>query len=179
MRCLPLLLLIAAPALAAPRHPSPPHPAPKHTAPDLANAPRSIGKWDAWQAATHEETGTLVCYAFTRASASTPAVPGRSDVILTVAERPGSRDAVAISAGFAFTKNAAVALDAGGTKLEFYTAGRSAFARDGKAAVTAFGKAPSAIAHVPGPRDVMVADTFSLRGFAPAYAAIQKACPPK
>jgi len=174
-----LLLLLAAPALAAPpRHPSPPHPAPRHAPPPVANAPRSIGKWDAWQAATHQESGALVCYAFTRASASTPSVPGRGDVILTVAERPGGRDAVAISVGFAFAKNAALTLDAG-LPIEFYTAGRSAFARDGKAAVNAFMKASSAIAHMPGPRGEKISDTFGLRGFTAAYAAIQKACPPK
>ena len=63
------------------------------------------------------------------------------------------------------------------TGLEFYTAKRNAFARDGKAAVTAFGKGSRAIARSPGPKDATVTDTFSLKGFAPAYAAIVKACP--
>ncbi len=41
--------------------------------------------------------------------------------------------------------------------------GRNAFARDGKAAVTAFGKGSRAIARSPGPKEVT--DTFSLKGF--------------
>ena len=52
-----------------------------------------------------------MCYAFTRAQSSAPAVPGRGDVVLTVTERTGGRDAVAISAGFAYAANAAVAVN--------------------------------------------------------------------
>jgi len=29
----------------------------------------------------------------------------------------------------------------------------------------------------PAPRNASVSDTFSLRGFSPAYAAVNKACP--
>jgi hypothetical protein len=63
------------------------------------------------------------------------------------------------------------------TGLEFYTSGRNAFARDGHATVTAFDKGSRAIARSPGPKDVT--DTFSLKGFSQAYAAIAKACPAK
>ena len=99
-------------------------------------------------------------------------------MILTVTERPGGRDAVAISAGFDFGKGAAVTMQVETTGLDFYTAQRNAFARDGKAAVVAFGKAAQALSRSPGPRDgQVVVDTFSLRGFSAAYAAINKACP--
>ena len=140
-----LLLLAAIPAalaathlhaaLAAPR----PHPArtPHRAAPPSATAPKSIGVWDRWQAATHEEGGQLVCYAFTRAAGVT-ALPGRGDVVLTVTERPGIRDAVAISAGYAYSKDAIVDVQVGANKVPFYAAGRSAFARDGRAAVADF-----------------------------------------
>ena len=64
------------------------------------------------------------------------------------------------------------------TGLDFYTAQSNAFARDGKAAVAAFQKGQQALARSPGPRDGQtVVDTFSLRGFSAAYAAINKACP--
>jgi len=58
------------------------------------------------------------------------------------------------------------------------TAQRSAFARDGRAAVLAFAKGKTAVAHSPAPHDVTAVDTFSLRGFEAAYTAINKACPP-
>ena len=167
------LLGLAHPAAAQTR---PAHPA-AHPPARAANAPKSIGKFDDWQAATHQEAGQQVCYAFTRANASAPAVPGRGDVVLTVTQRSPGRDAVAISAGFAYPMGAEVQVTVETTQSPFYTANRSAFARDGKAVVAAFEKGRQAVARSPGPRNTPVSDTFSLRGFSPAYAAINKACP--
>ena len=149
-------------------------PAPAPAKPD---GPKSIGTFQDWQAATHTEGGQTVCYALVRAK---PAgnVPGRGEVVLTVTQRPALRDAVAISAGFTYAVNAEVKVAAGAANLDFYTAQRSAFARSGAAAVAAFGRAPQATAKSPGPRGE-VADIFSLKGFSAAYAAINKACPPK
>ena len=168
------MLLLAVPA-AAQAQSRPGHP-PVHAA-RPSSAPVPIGRFDDWRAATHQEGGATVCYAFTRASQSTPALPGRGDVVLTVTERPGGRDAVAISAGFAYPAGAEAQVQVEGTQLPFYTANRSAFARDGHAAVAAFGRGRTAVAHSPATRAPAVSDTFSLHGFAPAYAAITKACP--
>lgn len=140
--------------------------------------PKQLGKFEDWTAATHSEGGQTVCYAFVRAGNSTPAVPGRGDVVLTVTQRPTGRDAVAISAGFAYPQNAEVAVQVDQTALNFYTSARSAFAREGAAAVAAFQRGRQASARSPGPRNVPVVDVFSLRGFAAAYAATVKACPP-
>ncbi len=142
-----------------------------------AAGPKSIGKFEDWTAATHQESGSPVCYAFTRVQTSAPTIAGRGPVVLTVTERASGRDAVAIEAGFPYAANATVTVQVDQAGLEFYTAGRNAFARDGKAAVTAFGKGSRAIARSPAPKEVT--DTFSLRGFGQAYAAIVKACPAK
>ena len=172
----PCALAQQRPAARPAAHPPAAAPAP---APANANGPKSIGRFEDWQAATHQEGGQLVCYAFTRASRSTPALPGRGDVVLTVTQRSGGRDAVAISAGFAYGPNAEVQLLIEQSSLPFYTSARSAFARDGKAAVATFGKGRQAMAKSPGPRGQQVSDLFSLRGFEAAYAAINKACPAK
>ena len=169
--CLTLALLLALPAAAETKKTA----APAH--PAAAVGPRSIGKFDDWTAATHLEAGQIVCYAFTRVQSSAPAMSGRGAVVLTVTERSSGRDAVAIEAGFAYAANATVTLQVDQTGLEFYTAGRNAFARDGKAAVAAFNKGSRAIARSPTPKEVT--DTFSLKGFGQAYAAIVKACPAK
>lgn len=169
-----LILLSAAPAAAQTR---PGHAAPHAHRPAAPGGPKRIGKWDDWQAATHQEAGQPVCYAFTRPVSSSPALPGRGDAVLTVTERSGGRDAVALTAGFTYPPNAEVELAAEGVTLPFYTSGRSAFARDGRAAVALFGKGRQAVARSPGPRGTGVTDTFSLRGFGQAYAAIVKACP--
>jgi invasion protein IalB len=144
-----------------------------------AAGPKAIGKFDDWTAATNAESGQTVCYAFTRATASAPAVSGRGDVVLTVTERPSLRDAVAVSAGFAYADKATATASVEQTTLDFYTHQRSAFARDGHAAVAAFHKGKQVVVRSPGPKKAQVSDTFSLRGFTAAYAAIIKACPAK
>jgi hypothetical protein len=174
MRYLALVLLLAAvPALAQPKKPQPSHT--QH-----AGAAKKLGDFEDWVAATHQESGQTVCYAFVRAKNSVPALPGRGEVVLTVTERPTLRDTVAISAGFPYRKDATVSMQVDTTGLDFYTAQSSAFARDGKAVVAALRKGEQALARSPGPRDGQtIVDTFSLRGFNAAYAEINKACPPK
>jgi hypothetical protein len=168
---LSISLLLALPAATAETN----KPAsPKHA---TADSPKSIGKFDDWTAATHKETGQTVCYAFTRAQSSAPSLPGRGSVVLTVTQRPSGRDAIAIEAGLAYAPNATVTVQVDQAGLDFYTSGQNAFARDGKAAVTAFGKGTRAIARSTSPKEVT--DTFSLKGFGQAYAAIVKACPAK
>jgi hypothetical protein len=140
--------------------------------------PKALGQFDDWVAATYQEAGHTVCYAFAPAKNSVPVIPKRGDVVLTVTERPASRDWVAISAGFIYPKGAAVTLQVDTTGLDFYSANTSAFARDGKATVAALQKGGQALVRSPGPREgQLVVDTFSLRGFSAAYAAINKACP--
>jgi ribosomal protein L31 len=171
-----LLALIATPALAQSHKPAPAKPA---TKPAAASPPKSLTRFDDWSTATHQESGVTVCYAYTRAETSLPAVANRGEVNLTVAQRPGARDTVAISAGFAYSPGATVTMQVDLTSHDFYTAGHNAFARDGKAAVAAFNKGSRAIARSPGPHDTAVTDTFSLKGFSAAYAATVKLCPAK
>ena len=181
IRFIPLTaaLLLLAPLLAAGNAHAQNQPAKKPAEATKPEGPKSIGKFDDWTAATHKEAGQNVCYAFVKAQSSSPALPNRSGVVLTVTHRPSGRDAVALEAGFTYAANASVTVQVDQAGLEFYTAQRNAFARDGKAAVAAFNKGNRAIARSPGPKDAIVTDTFSLKGFAGAYAAITKACPAK
>ncbi len=178
---MPVLLAIPAAAETAKPSPAKAPAAPAKPAAPAAptNGPKQVGKFDDWTAATHQESGTTVCYAFTRVQSSAPSVAGRGPVIITITQRPTLRDAVAIEAGFAYADKAAVKVQVDQTKLDFYTDKRNAFARDGKAVATVFAKGSKAIARSPGPHNAEVVDTFSLKGFSPAYAAINKACPPK
>ena len=163
-------LLLALPAAAAETKKPPPSASAKA-------GPVAIGKFDDWTAAKYPESGQTVCYAFTRVQTSAPSVAGRGSVVLTVTQRPAGRDAVAIEAGLAYPANTTVTVQVDQTGLDFYTTGRNAFAREGKAAVAAFNKGSRAIARSPAPKEVT--DTFSLKGFGQAYAATVKACPAK
>lgn len=162
-------------ARAAPRVPQHKVAKPK---PETQNGPRSIGVFGDWQAATTPEAGQSVCYAFVRLATSASAGgKGHEDIVLTVTQRSGSRDAVAISTGVDFAPNTEVTMDVGSARLSFYTAQRSAFARDGHAVVGSFAHAAQAVVHMPVPHGDTMAEHFSLKGFPQAYAAINKACP--
>ena len=139
--------------------------------------PHAIGKFGQWQTATHAEDGGTTCFAFTRPEASPQHIPGRGDVVLSVTRRPRSHDVVAISAGFVLSGHEDAPLQAGGTRMLFYIAGRSAFAHDNAAAIATFGHEASVYVRLPGPRGVTANDRFSLKGFAEALAAMSKACP--
>ena len=142
-------------------------------------ARKSIGTFDDWQAATNVEAGQTVCYAFTRGKTASRKLPGRGDVVLTVTRRGAAQDAVALNAGCAYGANASVAVQVDKLTVDFYTAQRYAFARDGLAVIAAFQKASSATAKSPVPKSADVTDNFSLKGFKQAYDAISKACPAK
>lgn len=172
-----LALALAVPAAAQAQQSAAPPAAKPPLKPAAAPGPKSIGVFDDWQAATHVEAGQLVCYAFTKTFKPSPAIAGRGDVVLTVTQRQSGRDAVALSAGFEYAANAAVEVEIDRTKIEFYTAKRSAFARDGHAVVLALQKAQKIVARSPHPQKTLVIDNFSAKGFSRAYDAIAKACP--
>lgn len=155
-----------------------PHVLAQSRAPAPAAGPQKLGTFEDWTAARHQEDGRPVCYAFTYPTKSAPPVAGRGEVVLTVTQRPNGRDAVAITAGFTFPANVDVSVNIDLAALSFYTSQRFAFAKDGPATVAALQRGRQAISRAPGPRNVPVEDTFSLRGFTQAYAAIVKACPP-
>ena len=139
--------------------------------------PKLIGQFDDWIAVELDEDGQRVCYTFTRVQTSSPTIANRGPVVMTITHRPSARNAVAVDAGFPFAAGAFVTVQADQTSAEFYTSQRAAFARDGAAAVAALQTAGRAIARSPGPRGEVVTDSFSLKGFPAAYAAIGTACP--
>jgi hypothetical protein len=139
--------------------------------------PVPLGKFGDWKAATHPEAGVTVCYAYSFATSSRPAMQGRGNVVLTISQRPNERDAVAVLLGYQVLPHAGARVQAGGQDLHFYLEGRSAFAPHGAEAIAAFAAGREAVGHFPGPRNVTFTDTFSLNGFAAAYQASLAACP--
>lgn len=160
-------VLLAVPAVAAPHHPA-------HKGAAVV-APKELGAFGRWIAATHGTGGQMVCYAFTRAGDEDPATG--SGPILSVTDRPSGRNEVAVSGGPLYPKGAGVMVQVGATGLDFYTSGHDAFARDGRATVAAFERGATAVLHPPGKGAAPL--SFSLTGFSAAHAAIRKACPPR
>ncbi len=142
----------------------------------MRSMPQLLGHYGDWTAATNTEAGALVCYAFTRAQNSAPHIAGRGDVVLTVTERTITRDAVGIGFGMLFSPDATLEVIAGSSTFEFYSASRSAFARDGHAVLLAFERSDKVVAKSQGPGP-SITDEFSLLGFAAAYSAVVRTCP--
>jgi len=141
--------------------------------------PRQLGTYGAWIAATTQEAGQAVCYAFTRAARSEGTAAGRAAPTLTVTHRPGGRDQVAVSAGYTLPRGAEVALTVGDSESKSYaTVQSSAFFGGGDRLVGTFRSGREAVARSPAPSGGRaVTDTFSLGGFTAAYEAISRACP--
>jgi hypothetical protein len=149
--------------------------------PALAQAqqerPKKLGDFQSWIAATYTDGGQKICYAFARASRSEGA--SRQNVMLTVTHRPGTRDTVTISAGYTYPRTVTdLQVTVGSNELPFYTAGSTAAARDGAAAVRTLRGGREAVAKAPGPNGRgQVTDSFPLAGFSAAYDAISRECP--
>lgn len=139
-------------------------------------APRRLGTFGEWTAATYTDDGQKICYAFTPASRSEPR---RDGVMLMVTQRGASRDEVAIRTGQSYARGTPdITVTVGSTELDFYTGSDTAHARDRRAAVAAFRAGREAVARGPGPNGRGNAtDTFSLSGFSAAHHAISRECP--
>jgi invasion protein IalB len=148
----------------------------------LAAGPAALGpnggKYGDWTAATYGSGDAKVCYAFTTAQSSKPAIQSRGKVMLTVSDRKGSHDEVSVTAGYDYPKDAKVKLSVGTKDFDFYSQKNVAFTSAGKDAVAAFRTGSAATAASPGPKGkITVTDQFSLSGFSAAYKAISDACP--
>ena len=151
-------------------------------APGAGQGPQRLGAFGNWTAATYQEAGQKVCYAFTRAAKSEGGGV-RQNVMLTVTHRPQGRDQVAATLGYAFPRDAArgqseVEGSVGANDVRFYGAGNNAFAQNGAAAVATFRNGRDLVLKGPGPQGRgQTTDTFSLGGFTGAYEAISRDCP--
>ncbi|HEX3983062.1 MAG TPA: hypothetical protein VHX12_05155 [Acidisoma sp.] len=144
---------------------------------EKAAGPTSLGIFSDWTAAEYSAGGAHVCYAFTRAigSAKTPTA-----AMIIVTERTTSRDEVVVNATEPYPAKTEVAVGVDDQPpASFYTSGRGAFSRDGRASVIAMQKGNGASASWPGKDGKKQNEKFSLAGFSAAYGAIVKACPAK
>jgi invasion protein IalB len=142
--------------------------------------PARIGTFQSWTAATHQESGQKVCYAFTRAARSEGGPANRGVVTLTVTHRLGGRDQVAVSVGYAYARAAEAVMTVGSQEFRSYgVVQSSAFFQNGAQLIAAFRNGREAVARSPGPAGRPVTDVFTLAGFTAAYEAISRECPPQ
>lgn len=147
----------------------------------LAAGPVAVGqnggKYGQWTAASYGQGQDKVCYAFVHVQSSSPAIPSRGKVMLTVSERHDVHNEVSVTAGYDYPRDAKVTLTVGTQSFPLYTQRNVAFSSAGAQAVAAFKIGNSATVVSPLPHGQgHVSDMFSLAGFSDAYNAIVKAC---
>lgn len=148
----------------------------------VAQNPKSLidnpGKWGAF---TVKEKDGTACYLAGKPDDTAPDDVKRGPVWLLVTHRP-HRDVsheVSIYIGYPFKKDSTVTVDIDGSKLEMFTDGETAWARNPKADLQLTKSMRSGLSMVVqglSSRGTTTTDKYSLKGFTRAHNAINQAC---
>jgi len=149
--------------------------------PALAQGIERLGDFGDWSAFQFVENGNKACYMASQPKKAEGDYKKRGDVYAIVTHRPGEklRDEVSVLAGYSYKEGSTVKVAIGGQAFELFTQGDGAWAKDKKAdeaLVKAMIKGSSLVAKGTSSRGTKTTDTYSLKGFSKAYAAIGKAC---
>jgi Invasion associated locus B (IalB) protein len=150
----------------------------------LAAEPARLASFESWTAFTEGQAKDKVCFAVAKPEKSTGNYQRRGDVFTIVTHRPGTgvRDEISFVAGYAYPEKGEVELEIGRDKFKLFTDGERAWgetAEIDKKIATAMTKAGNMTVRGKSGRGTATTDSFSLAGFAKAYEAIGKACPPQ
>ncbi len=146
-----------------------------------AEDPKSIGTFADWEAVTFTEGGNLGCYMTSDPKRSAGNYKERGKVYTLVTHRPAnsSLDVVTLIAGYTYKKDSEVALQIGDQTFTLFTDKNTAWARDEETdhkLVAAMRDGNAMIVKGNSERGTLTTDTYSLKGFTKAYAAINTAC---
>jgi hypothetical protein len=178
MRFLPLL---AAPLLALmPLTLSAAEPAKKPAQAEAA-APKSLGTNKNWSAFSAGSGKTLVCYLVGKPVKTLPEHVHRGRIAANVTHRPGENtyNTVNFQLGYDTKANSNAELTIDGKKFDLFTAKQGAWAADAatdKNVTIALSKGRQAVIKALSEHNNASTDTYSLDGFAPTLALIDKAC---
>ncbi|MDB5409096.1 MAG: hypothetical protein JWL84_4008 [Rhodospirillales bacterium] len=146
-----------------------------------APQPKRLGTTDGWTAYTSPEANGHICYLVGSPTKSEPANLKRNAVHVLVTHNTADKTSNVVSfvAGYPFKDQSDADLDVGGKKFSLFTKDDTAWARDSatdKAVVEAMQKGKTATIKGSSARGTATTDVYSLAGFAPALAEIDKAC---
>jgi hypothetical protein len=146
-----------------------------------ASPAERIGAAETWTAYAYQEKSGKVCYLAGAPWKSEPANARRKPPVAMITHRPGEKIANVVSfvEGYPLKEGSNVSLDIGGAKFDLFTKNDSAWARTSeldKAIVEAMAKGKQAVVKGTPPKGPSTTDTYSLAGFAPGLAMIDKAC---
>lgn len=146
-----------------------------------AHIPSLEGLYFDWSLYEMQENGNRVCYLSSGLERSSDNVPRRRPAYVLITNRPaeGKRGVVSVSAGFPYDDGSSVLMSIGHKQFRLFANNGTAWAEDADE--------PQIIASIHHGSTLVVTgrmkggptttDTFSLRGFPTALAALDEACP--
>lgn len=149
------------------------------------NGPKALGTFESWTAVELPQKSGKICYMVARPAKSLPDGAKRGDVFLTITHRPAAKqhDEVSFQSGYPYKPGTPVTMTVEKKKFELFTKPEvdpeAAWSRDAamdKALVEAMRGGKTVTVKGTSSRGTETTDTFSLAGFAKAYAEIGKAC---
>lgn len=145
-----------------------------------AQNPKPIASFGSWQALTFTEDGKSGCYVISEPARKEGAYSSRGKVYALVTHRPADQKlgVFTVIAGYSYQPDSEVTLEIGESKFKLFTQESMAWAadEDDSRIVEALKKGTAMVVRGTSSRGTETIDSYSLKGFSKAYAAIDKAC---
>ena len=140
-----------------------------------------LGDAEGWSAFAETDKNAKACYLVGRPAKTEPENLKRGDIYVYVTHRPAEKtfNVVSFAAGYPYKDASDAELTVDTHKFTLFTSKEAAWSRDAatdKAVVEAMAKAKQAVLKGISARGNNTTDTYSLDGFAPMLAQIDKAC---
>jgi hypothetical protein len=143
--------------------------------------PKTLGTAKNWSAFSASSGKSQVCYLVGKPAKTLPEHVQRGRVALNVTHRPGENtlNTVNFQLGYDTKPDSGAELTIDGKKYDLFTAKQGAWAKDAatdKAITIALSKGKEAVVKAVSEHNNASTDTYSLDGFGPMLALIDKAC---
>ncbi len=150
----------------------------------MAQDAQLLGKFGDWEAYRESDGGKPVCYMGAQPKKAQGKYKKRGETYVLITHRPADKSfgVVSVRAGYAFMKASEATVTIGKDSFRLFTDVGHAFAHDKKtdtALVKAMVRGASMVIQGTSSRGTKTTDTYSLKGVAAAWKAINKACKAK
>lgn len=149
--------------------------------PAAAADTKHLGTFDDWEAYSEDEGGAKVCFMGSKPKKAEGKYSSRGETFVLVTHRPKDKatDVVNVEAGYTYKSGSDANVAVGDGAFALFTKDGQAWNRDAagdKALVKAMKAGSGMVVKGVSSRGTETRDTYSLKGFTAAHAAISKAC---
>jgi invasion protein IalB len=143
--------------------------------------PSLEGAYSDWSLYALQENGNLTCYLSSGLERSSDNVPRKRPAVVLITNRPaeGRKGVVSVDPGYIYEDGSQVLMSIGRRQFHLYTKGGQAWAEDADdpQIIRAIRSGSTLVVTGRMKGGTATTDTFSLRGFGTALAALDRACP--